>query len=138
MSASVPLPTRAGDGDKKVGENNNTYVKTKLSSGAPIIHSINGRIRPMFLTSVLFSDCQNNIVLKELGEKYKITSSEECSSKCMVAFRWNAYHSLRHCKIWPPTTSSPLTLLHPHCLSPGPWDANYDLLPVSPLGSLFP
>lgn len=109
MSASVPLPTRAGDGDEKVGENN-PHVKTKLSSGAPIIHSINGRLRPTFLTSFLFSDCQNNIFLKELGEKCKIIRSKECSSRCMVAFRWNAYHSLRHGKIG--------LLLHPpHSLS---------------------
>lgn len=82
--------------------------------------------------SALSSDwLSKQYLLEELEKGCKGTRPPTCRSWCLVAFRWNPY------KIWPHSKCSPFTPLCSQCLSPGPWNANYALLPVSPLGTLF-
>lgn len=132
------LPVQAS-GDKKVGKDNNPHFKTKLSNGALIMNSINGRLWPRFLTSVLCShiECQGNVSWKNWKRNARETKPEVHSSWCAAAFRWNPYHSLKDSQSLPAYHTFPHPPFHPPCFCPCPWNASHALFLVSPLGILF-
>ena len=102
-------------GDKKAGEDSNARSKTRLSRGAPIINSINGRWWPMFLTSVL-------LLSDGMSKQYHLKEMEE---ECKGTKAWKM-----QLHVLPSIFIVFILVLE--------MPANYTSWPMSPLGTLFP